>query len=260
MPVRLLYPCDPFERKKPDEAYVEEHGAALAQGMSCSLFSAEDFEDGQFKPRPPLQEDETVIYRGWMMRPDRYAALQATIEGEGAKVLTTAAQYRSCHYLPEWYPLCESLTPKTVFLQKDSDFANSLKDLGWTAFFVKDYVKSLTTARGSVARTVEEIPEILELIEKFRGQIEGGVCIREYEDLVPESEERYFVYKRRAYARSGGCPQLVDAIAARIDSPFFSVDAVQATSGDLRLIELGDGQVSDRKKWPADVFVRMLQN
>jgi len=258
--MRLLYPCDPFEKKKPDEAYAEEHDAAVAAGISCSLYSAEDFETGRFDPRPSLEVGATDIYRGWMMQPNAYAAFQAAIESKGAQVLTTADQYRNCHHLPEWYSLCEGLTPRTVFLEKNADFPGSLKDLGWTAYFVKDYVKSLTTARGSIARSAAEIPEIVGLIEKYRGQNEGGICVREYEKLLPETEERYFVYKRRAYARSGVCPSLVEAIAPRIDSPFFSVDVVQAASGDLRLMELGDGQVSDRKKWAADVFIRMLQN
>ncbi|WP_334313903.1 ATP-grasp domain-containing protein, partial [Pseudomonas aeruginosa] len=39
---------------------------------------------------------------------------------------------------------------------------------------------------------------------------------------------------------------------------FFSVDVVESTSGELRLMELGDGQVSDRKQWPAARFAAML--
>jgi hypothetical protein len=53
-------------------------------------------------------------------------------------------------------------------------------------------------------------------------------------------------------------PEIVQRIAERIDSPFFSVDIVLALDDTLRLIELGDGQVSDRKKWPANRFVAML--
>jgi len=43
-------------------------------------------------------------------------------------------------------------------------------------------------------------------------------------------------------------PKIVQTIAPRIDSPFFSVDVVLSTDGTPRLIELGDGQVSDRKQ------------
>jgi hypothetical protein len=258
--MRLLYPSDPFNNKKPDEAYSEEFNAAQQAGISCSLYSAEDFELGDFKPRPALTETEDIVYRGWMLTPDGYAQLHSAIESKGAKALTSSAQYRHCHYLPDWYSLCEDVTPKSIFLSKDADFSSALANQGWSAYFVKDYVKSLTTTRGSIAKNVLEIAEIVALIEKFRGQVEGGVCVREFENLLTDTEERYFVFKRKAYARDGGVPDIVEQIAKRIDSPFFSVDIVLNTDGFPRLIELGDGQVSDRKKWGADQFVSMLKS
>lgn len=256
--MRLLYPSDPFAKRQPDETFQEEYDAAQAAELPCSLYSAEDFELGDFKPRPAIAEGEPVLYRGWMLTPDAYARLQAAVEGKGGIMLTSVDQYRRCHYLPEWYPLCEDVTPETVCLPKDADFASALADKGWPGYFVKDYVKSLTTSRGSIARTVDEIPEIIALIEKYRGQIEGGVCVRRLEDLRPETEERFFVFQGKPFGREGAVPEIVQRIAERIDSPFFSVDIVLAQDGTPRLIELGDGQVSDRKKWPADYFVRLL--
>jgi hypothetical protein len=89
---------------------------------------------------------------------------------------------------------------------------------------------------------------------------EGGVCVRRFESLLPNTEERYFVFKGTAYGRDGLVPDLVDKIAAAIDSPFFSVDTVLSADGDLRLIELGDGQVSDRKLWSAETFAKMFSH
>ena len=256
--MHLLYPFDAFDNKQPDEIYQAEYAAAKAVGIACSLFSVEDFECGDFRPRPALAEGEQVIYRGWMLSPDSYAALHAAIYKKGANPLTSLVQYRYCHYLPEWYAACEGFTPKTIFTTKDADFKALLADVDWQAYFIKDYVKSLTTSRGSVALTIDEIPEIIQLIEKYKGSLEGGICIREYEHLLPQTEERYFVFKGKAFAKDGVVPGLVQQIAARIDSPFFSVDLVQAANGDLRLIELGDGQVSDYKKWPVEHFIQML--
>ncbi|MDX8399027.1 MAG: ATP-grasp domain-containing protein, partial [Gallionellaceae bacterium] len=226
--------------------------------LSCSIYSAEDFESGEFKPRPPLTQGDKVIYRGWMLTPDSYAKLQVAIESHGGKVLTSLAQYRHCHYLPEWYPICEDITPKTIILNKNTDFKSALATKEWSAYFVKDFVKSLTTSRGSVAKTPDEVTEIVSLIEKYRGQIEGGVCVRQFEDLCPETEERYFVFNHTPFSRDGIIPDIVTTIAARIESPFYSVDIVLASNGTPRLIELGDGQVSDIKKWPANRFVEIF--
>jgi hypothetical protein len=99
---------------------------------------------------------------------------------------------------------------------------------------------------------------VVALIEQYRGAVEGGVCIRRFEKLAVETEERYFVFNGRAYGREENVPPLVQDVAKRIKSSFFSVDVVASESGELRLIELGDGQVSDRKKWPADKFASML--
>lgn len=256
--MHLLFPSDPFNKAAADEAYVDELEAVRALGISYSLFSFEDFEAGDFKPSPALSAADAVLYRGWMLAPEGYLRLHQAVTAKGGILRTNPTQYRHCHYLPEWYPLCEEFTPETIFLARDADFVAELSGKGWSAYFVKDFVKSLTTQRGSVAETPQEVAEVVALIEQYRGTVEGGVCIRRFERLVPETEERYFVLNGRAHAREGSAPPVVHELAKRIASPFFSVDLVLSENGNLRLIELGDGQVSDRKKWPAMQFASML--
>jgi hypothetical protein len=256
--MHLLFPSDPFNKSAVDEAYSEEWEAMLRVGWSCSLFSFEDFELGEFKPRLPLPVSEELLYRGWMLTPERYSQLYQAVSGQGATLKTHPSQYRRCHYLPEWYSLCEDVTPETVVAPKGADFVALLEGKEWPAYFVKDYVKSLTTPRGSVATVPHQVAEIVSLIEQYRGSVEGGVCVRRFERWLPDTEERYFVFNGQAYAREGAPPALVQEIAMRIESPFFSVDLVQSEGGGLRLIELGDGQVSDRKKWTAEPFASML--
>lgn len=256
--IHLLYPSDPFSKNTVDENYADEYAAACERGISCALFSFEDFEAGIFRTRPALTSDAKIVYRGWMMQPETYQQLETAVQSSGALLITNAAQYRQCHYLPEWYAICAQWTPETIFAMRNDDFTALVRDKEWKAYFVKDFVKSLTTKRGSVANVPSEIDEIVCLIEQYRGSIEGGICIRQFEDLLPETEERYFVFQGTAYARDGIVPAMVQDIAEAIESPFFSVDVVTAQSGELRLIELGDGQVSDIKKWKPWEFVRIF--
>lgn len=259
--MRLLYPSDPLDKTRPNEPFVPEVEAAHALGLAVSLFSFEDFQIGRFRPRPVLEAGEAIVYRGWMLTPEGYADLHAAIVARSAAPLTGVDQYRLCHHLPEWYPLCSALTPETVFLPLGTDLGTALREppaSGWSAWFVKDYVKSLTTQRGSVARSVAETVEIVSLLERHRGSLEGGICLRRFERFVPNSEERYFVFRGRALAREGQPPVLVETLAERIDSPFFSVDLVRSEEGSLRLVELGDGQVSDRKGWPPERLVSIF--
>jgi hypothetical protein len=53
-------------------------------------------------------------------------------------------------------------------------------------------------------------------------------------------------------------PHLVQKIAGIINAPFYSVDVVENLEGELRLVELGDGQVSDKKIWPVSKMVEVV--
>jgi hypothetical protein len=255
--MHLLIPSDPFNKSAPEEAYAEELAAFRALGWSASLFSFEDFEQGEFKPRPPLPVGATVLYRGWMLTPENYARLSEAVAARDAALRTSREQYKLCHYLPGWYDLCRDVTIPTVFASEDGNFSALLAQLGWQKYFVKDFVKSLTTARGSVAATIDEVYEVVKLLRQYRGQIEGGICIREFVELRAETEERYFVFNGVAHAREGAVPEVVKKVASCIRSPFFSVDVVQAKTGGHLVIELGDGQVSDKKNWPASRFAEV---
>jgi ATP-grasp domain, R2K clade family 3 len=160
--------------------------------------------------------------------------------------------------LPGWYETCRDLTIPTTFAREDSDFSAILPPLSWQKYFVKDFVKSLTTARGSVADTIEEVYAVVKLLRQYRGQVEGGVCVREFIALRPGTEERYFVLDGTAHGRHGSVPEIVGEVARRIASPFFSVDVAEREQGGLVVVELGDGQVSDRKNWPASRLAELL--
>lgn len=254
----LLYPSNPLRPNAVDDAWRDEHDAACALGIPCARFSFERFGDGAFAPRPALPAGARVLYRGWMLAPARYRHLAEAVSAVGASMVTDAAAYHRCHHLPGWYAKCADLTPETEFVAPDEDLPARLATLRWSAYFVKDFVKSLTTTRGSVASTPEEVAAVVAEIARVRGGIEGGVCLRRVEPFVPDSEARYFVAAGRAIAAEGEPPALVHELASRIESPFFSVDVARTREGALRLVELGDGQVSDRKEWPAARFVAML--
>lgn len=258
--MRLLYPQDPFDRKAPDEAYAEEYTAVVAAGIPTSLFSLEDFEScGLFSPRPAPDADDRVLYRGWMLTTETYALLHASIVTAGMTMITAPGQYRTCHHLPEWYPVCRTITPETIFISENADFEAAAAGIAWPGYFVKDYVKSLTTSRGSVAKDAQEISEIVSALRQYCGRIEGGICIRRFEQLTPGTEERYFVFNGKIFARHGACPpQALYDIASKIDSPFYSADFAEGKDGKHWLIEIGDGQVSDRKEWHIDEFTAML--
>ena len=82
-----------------------------------------------------------------------------------------------------------------------------------------------------------------------------------FEEFVPDSEIRYFVIDGVAYSPSGSePPEIVLEVARRIDSRFFSVDVTERTDGALRVVEIGDGQVSDLVGWSVDRLVEIFES
>jgi hypothetical protein len=211
---------------------------------------------------PVLHDGETVIYRGWMLNEEIYATLANKIKSKNAQLLTDVETYLLAHHLPNWYPLIKEFTPETVVFPKSADIESELKKLGWGEFFIKDYVKSLKTSVGSIIRKPEEISKVVIEMEKYKGEIEGGLCVRRVEEFLPNTEIRYFVVHGRAFASypDKKIPSLVLECAKRIQSPFFSVDLVTRADGIQRVVEIGDGQVSDIVGWSPERFSEIWQH
>lgn len=250
--MRVVFPADDFQVRLPDGAFVDQAAAFAAHGWGVSTLAFE----GDRVFRPALMPGETVLYRGWMLDGAGYRAFVGAVAAAGARVLTSPEAYLAAHHLPRWAPLLADVTPETVCFTDLHDLAPQLERLGWDGFFVKDFVKSLKTGTGSRITRPDQIAKLLERMAHFRGQVEGGVCVRRVEELDPASEVRFFVRGGRAFGADGAAvPELVREVAGRIASPFFSVDIARRADGVLRVVEVGDGQVSDLVGWTPAQFM-----
>ncbi len=256
--MKILFPVNPIDTKEADGPFQEEYHCLKSMGVGCSLFDYDTLAFEEFRPKPALSDGDVVLYRGWMMSPDLYTSFARLVTKRGATMLTSPADYLASHHLPNWYDSCREYTAETCFLEESDQLEQEAAELGWPAFFVKDYVKSNYNERGSIAQSPAEVTEIIDLIREHRGEIEGGISLRRVEQYRPETESRYFVFKGTPWSADGSIPDIVKAIAGIHQAPFYSVDIIEREDGELRLVELGDGQVSDRKSWDADVFCKML--
>ena len=256
--MRFVYPADTFKPKQVDEFYADECAAAQNAGFATSLFNFEDFQAGRFRPSPAFQDGDSILYRGWMMDEAEYLHLHDSFVAHGGRPLTSPEPYLLCHHLPRWYPLLRQFTAETRFYSESDNICADLASAGWGDCFVKDYVKSLSTDGGSVAKDLASIPTVISKMRKYRGRVEGGVCTRRLEQYDPATERRFFVYQGKAMGDGETPPSLVVDAAAIISSPFFTVDVAKRTDGVLRIIELGDGQVSDRKHWNSKDFIQIF--
>jgi hypothetical protein len=254
--IHFLFPADSLDRSTPDEMFSGQATALTGRGFTTSVFT-----DAMLAGRRPLKDipaGSHVVYRGWMLNGERYAALVRAIEQAGATAFTSQRDYLSTHHLPNWYPLLADLTPETRVYPADADIVAELRALGWGEYFLKDYVKSVKSRRGSIVRDPSEAVAVLEELREYRGEIEGGICVRRVEEFVTDSERRYFLLNGVPHsADESPVPAIVRECAKRIGSKFFSVDVVQRTDGVERVVEVGDGLVSDLVGWSEDAFAAM---
>ena len=254
----FLFPNDCFNPRQPDEAYRDRFSAFKDAGFKTALIEIESLNNSRTKIYPAPNTKENIIYLGWMLSSVDYKSLIEIIHKAGAIPFTSHQEYLATHYLPNWYPLLQDLTPETKIYSANCDIEKELQQLNWQKYFIKDYVKSLKTSIGSIIDRPEDIKLVVAEMERYRGTIEGGICVRRVEDFITESEQRYFVINHRVFAANpnDNIPDIVLECATRIESNFFSVDVVRCRDGKLRIVEVGDGQVSDIVGWE---IVRYLE-
>jgi hypothetical protein len=257
--MKFIFPSDYFNLRQADEAYSAEYDCLQNLGFETSVISLENLGSRMAEVFPIPNPESKVIYRGWMLSTNKYLQLVDTVKSTGVEMWISADEYLATHHLPNWYPLISDLTPETHFFDIDENLESELHCLGWSRFFIKDYVKSLKTSIGSIISQPSEIGIVVAEMQKFRGVIEGGICVRKTEDFIIETEQRYFVINGRSFAAKSDTkvPDIVEECARRITSKFFAVDAIERRDGCLRIVEIGDGQVSGLVGWTVDRFASL---
>ena len=257
--MHFLFPRSLDDPKEADSFFADQRAVRAEAGHSTSLLSDAVLHEG--RPLRGIPVGATVVYRGWMLNATEYATLVAAITAAGGTALTSPEAYLAAHHLPNWYPLLAEFTPETRVYPEDADLPAEMRALGWEAYFLNDFVKSLKTSPGPIAARPEDALVIVAAMREFRGEIEGGLCVRRVESFVPGSEVRYFVRGGTPFAACPDepIPDVVRVAAARVPSAFFSVDVARRTEGVLRIIEVGDGQVSDLVGWPPHAFVAVFR-
>lgn len=278
----LLVPSDPLSPRRPDPHLAPEFFAARDLGHTVALVDhnvlvgADPLEVERALGRVPVDQD--VLYRGWMLRSEAYALLEGALIARGSRMRTSAVQYALAHELPGWYEVMSALTPYSAWTSGVSRgaFEVALDEVGPGPVVLRDYSKSLKryweeamfvpdSADREVAWGVAS--RFLSLREE---DLVGGLVVRQFEALG--SLEVRTWWSRGRCVLTGAHPDTVGSVptgalplaevASVVEAlgvSFVSVDLALREDGVWRVVELGDGQVSDR---PADmdpeVFVSAL--
>jgi ATP-grasp domain, R2K clade family 3 len=276
----LLVPADPLRPRRPDEHFAAEADAAKDGGLDVALIDHDALADPGGAARAVARVPNaggTAIYRGWMLRADQYTALAAALEARDVTLRTSAAQYQRAHELPGWHAALSPVTPQAEWTHGDSeqDFHLACERLGQGPAVLRDYVKSMKHHWHEAAY----IPDVADhtpawkVASRFRelreDEFAGGFVLRRFENFASAEARTWWVdgIHRLTTAHPDtpeDTPPHIDLspfapLIASLALPFVTADLARRTDGTWRLIELGDGQVSDRPETTkADSFLSAI--
>lgn len=277
----LLVPSDPLAPRLPDEHFMREAEAARQAGMDVAVVDHDALLAGEVRAavrRVPASDGEQVAwYRGWMMPFAAYSRLDTELGTRGVRLATDSAAYRSAHELPGWYSTFADLTPASVWLPWEAgrmptsaDVGALTRTLGGGPGVVKDYVKS-RKHEWHEACFVPDLADVTAATRVIRRMVElqgddlaGGIVARAFEQFTRGTDGHTLEARIWWVAGSAALvtphpdaptgtivdvPTAVsDAVGASIralGAPFVTTDLAVRSDGVWRVIEVGDGQVSD---------------
>jgi hypothetical protein len=278
----LLVPADVLRPRRPDEHFADEAAAARDAGIDVAVVDHDALTRGDSADRAvarvPAGAD--AVYRGWMLRAGQYSAMADALAARGVTLRTSPEQYRRAHELPGWYDAVREHTPESVWTDGDDRdaFAAACVRLGAGPAVLRDWTKSMKHHWDEAAY----IPDVSDAdgawrvaarMRELRGdEFTGGFVLRRFEEFAGAETRTWWVGGecRLVTAHPDTDGQLppadldVTAFAPAIrDLPgrFVTADLTRHRDGRWRIVEIGDGQVSDRPRGiPAAGLVAALRD
>ena len=274
----LLVPCDPVDPRRPDEHVAAEARAAREAGAAVALLDHDalargEVDEGVRRVRGAVLDDADAadaVYRGWMLRTEHYDGLAEALAARDVQLRTSADAYRRAHELPGWLDALSPVTPESRWTTGgDVDaVVEAGAALGPGPAVLRDWTKSLKHSWEEAcyvpdAADAVAVRRVVGRFLELRGDdLTGGLVLRRFERFTgPETRTWWTTGPEgtRCALRTPhpdddgpvrGDPDLteVEPLVRALTLPFVTVDVVQRDDGAWRVVELGDGQVSDRPR------------
>jgi len=272
--LRVLFCADPLRPGRADEHFAAQAATVRELGGHVALVDHDALMagDADRAVRGVPRTSGPWWYRGWMMPAAAYDGLAAALQRRESALRVPPARYRLAHELPGWYGTFADVTADSDWMPwppqvrpSPEDIAPLVRTLGSGAAVAKDYVKS----RKHEWLTACFIPDVTDLehatsvvarmVELQDDSLNGGIVLRRYEDYR-QADGR--TVEARVWWVDGE-PVMVTAhpdtpdlhaepelvlirpLVQALGCPFVTTDLAQRSDGVWRVVEVGDGQVSD---------------
>lgn len=264
MKTKFLYPSDFYDIKTVEPDYENEFNTvAKFPEFDVILYNYDEFiSGGELKTYPTVIDEGLCIYRGWMLKPDKYRELYEKLRRRGVSLINDPHGYEKCHLFPNTYEEIKSFTPKTKWFEDYKLIDWNAINVEFKRFMIKDYVKSV---KGTRFPSFFETPVNEEMMKKYidefielRGTLfTKGIVIKDFVNFKKYGENtneyRAFYLRGKLVTlsknsnQSGNCPVVpMDFVEmfAQLESNFYTVDFAELENDKWIIIETGDGQVS----------------
>jgi len=294
--MKVIFCSDPLNPKSVDSAYETEYHVAKAKGFQTELLGLEDLMIGEarsaIKSIKREENEMLAFYRGWMLKPEQYKSLYDVLKTKNITLMTSPEQYVRCHHLPNSYKTIESLTAKSLWTAEVNDkdaITELLRQFGDEPLIVKDFVKSRKHEwhEACFIPRASDFAHALKVVERFvqlqGDELAGGIVLRSFlsfesignhpiSGMPLTNERRLFFYHQSvvanldywgevAYEDSDFSIDPFIALAKQIDSPFFTMDVAKTTSGEWKVVEVGDAGVSGLpERTNVEAFYEQIRN
>ncbi|WP_345718636.1 ATP-grasp domain-containing protein [Kineosporia mesophila] len=262
----LLLPADPLRARRPDEHYADEAALARELGLAVALVDHDALQSGDAEravERVP-RGGGPALYRGWMLTSGQYGRFEDALHARSVSLVTGVEQFRAAHELPGWYPSLREVTPVTEWSTDDgrAGFDRARLALGAGPAVLRDWTKSMKHywAEAAFIPDLTDTDAAWKIASRFRelrdDSFTGGYVLRRFEDLAPAEVRTWWI--------GGACvlagphpdsptalpdtpldPSVYACLIGALELPFVTVDFALRSDGVWRVMELGDGQVSD---------------
>lgn len=262
--VNLLYPSDYFDRNQADPCYSDEYQETCKMPwFEMIRYDYDTFAlGGNLKLYPEILPKGLCIYRGWMLKPDKYQTLYHKLYEQQIVLINSPLEYEKCHLFPNIYADIKDYTPKAIWYRQGEEIDWDRINREFSRFLIKDYVKSVKgTDFPRYFKTPVKKEEMKEYLDKFlqlRGPLfTGGIVIKEFVDLKRYQDKTneyriFYMYGEvitvsKNSEQSDTCPcvplEFIEKFKG-LKSNFYTVDFAELEDGNWIVIETGDGQVS----------------
>lgn len=267
MTLTVLFCVDPLNPRRVDPHFAREAMAVRDHYGDVALVDHDALRAGDARTavRRVPRDLGPAWYRGWMITSGQYAALAKALKERGVTLLTHPEDYRRAHELPGWHDTFAGLTPLSVWCPVEpgrlpKNLGELVRPLPDGPAVVKDYVKSRKDRWAEACfvpevrdteRLTAVVAKMIELQDEF---LAGGVVVREFEPYDGAEARVWWVDGEPALVgphpdTPGAEPDpVLDGVGTAVRSlgcRFITTDLAMRSDGEWRVVEVGDGQVSD---------------